>query len=533
MAYYTFYPPSVTVGGIGAIGLDSLTSPLYVFISAQSFGSNGNISPFSDTFTFDGIGNLPALILILTDFGNQVVAILTIDLSTEVSGGNYFTYPVTSYILNNASIASLTTNGIPVRLDFRTVSNGPTGPTGTSGAEGPVGVTGPAGTGPTGATGPTGGSFTGLTGPDGATGMSVTGSTGPTGITNFGQVGPVGRTGITGPTGMTGASIVGVTGPTGPTATSNIGATGNTGANGGTGPTGASGIGSQGPAGPSGIVFAGPVGPIGPTGSTGPTGHTGVTGSTGPTGPTGQDTTGPTGVNGTGSLVITRQTFNTNPAGAVGAYAAPVGLKFAVVEVIGGGGGGGAMGANSSSATTAAGAGGGGGGYTMGVYSAAQLGASQPFAYGAAGTYGVFPAPGGTGGTSTFGSPVLLTAYGGAGGSSMTGVSGTSVVFGGVGGGATGGIVNITGGNGGNAIVVSNAFFLGGNGGNAINCPPGFTSPTSYYDFPQFAGGDASGMGGNGGEQWGLAPPFSGDYSTNGNYPVWGGIYVTEYSYVA
>lgn len=135
---------------------------------------------------------------------------------------------------------------------------------------------------------------------------------------------------------------------------------------------------------------------------------------------------------------------------ATGTYTPTSGMKFCLVILTGGGGGGG--GADNNAATAffcGVGGGGGGGGTSIGLFTAATIGASQAVTVGAAGTAGSATngTAGGTGGNSTFGA--LLTANGGVGGvGSGLSTSLGQVVDGGAGGTAATGTFNTTGGDG-------------------------------------------------------------------------------------
>jgi hypothetical protein len=120
----------------------------------------------------------------------------------------------------------------------------------------------------------------------------------------------------------------------------------------------------------------------------------------------------------------------------------PAGLKYAIVEVLGGGGGSGGL----SSSDTAIG-GGGAGGYGKKFLLASSLGSSETVTIGAAGTGGTTGANNGTkGGTSSFGTHVSCT------GGDPSNANSSS---GGSGGTSTGGDINISGRNGGNALTIS------------------------------------------------------------------------------
>lgn len=127
------------------------------------------------------------------------------------------------------------------------------------------------------------------------------------------------------------------------------------------------------------------------------------------------------------NLIVGNQYFTTPGAGT---YTPTAGMRQVLVECIGGGGG-----ASGS-------CGGGGGGYARKMYTADQIGASQPFVVGAAGSGASVPNPGTNGANTTFSSgSLLITASGGTGG----GQTGNYNAAGGTG---TGGDINISGGNG-------------------------------------------------------------------------------------
>lgn len=168
-----------------------------------------------------------------------------------------------------------------------------------------------------------------------------------------------------------------------------------------------------------------------------------------------------------------------------GTWTKPAGLKYAVVEVQAGGGAGGgapATGVGQSSA----GAGGQGGGYARSMFTAAQLGASEPVTVGAGGA-GVSAAGGNSGGASSFGAAgTLVSAPGGAGGQAITANTLTGfghgaatphsmtgqIQIGGGGGqvGGRGGAQGCIGGGGGSSYLGTGA---GGRGGPSGNGDPG------------------------------------------------------------
>lgn len=135
---------------------------------------------------------------------------------------------------------------------------------------------------------------------------------------------------------------------------------------------------------------------------------------------------------------------------ATGTYTPTTGMRFCLVIATGPGAGSGGIDADAAASRAAAGGGGGAGGTAIGLFTAAQIGASQAVTIGAAGTGG--PNTGGPGGATsptTFGA--LLTANGGNPGGGAQATQPVFAVAGGAGGSASGGIMNIAGGNGGEA----------------------------------------------------------------------------------
>lgn len=134
-----------------------------------------------------------------------------------------------------------------------------------------------------------------------------------------------------------------------------------------------------------------------------------------------------------------------------GTYTKPSGLVRAEVWVVGGGGGGGAFSTGNSRGAP----GGGAGGLAYELIAAASIGGTETVTIGAAGA-GNSDAAGSNGGTSSFGA--LCSATGGTGG-------GSTQTDGGAGGSGSGGTINMTGGQGGSAVVV--AASTSGKGGDA------------------------------------------------------------------
>lgn len=154
-------------------------------------------------------------------------------------------------------------------------------------------------------------------------------------------------------------------------------------------------------------------------------------------------------------------------------YTPSEGMFQCIIECVGGGGGGGSATGQGSSPVRAAGGGGGAGGYTIGIYSASTIGASQSITIGSGG------GSGSSGNTTSVGS-LISSSGGGSGG------SGGVVGAGGSGAGASGtGTLSVAGGDGCCGIGV----FVGGTGSDAI----GGTGGASY-----FGSGGAGGSAGNG-----------------------------------
>jgi len=213
-----------------------------------------------------------------------------------------------------------------------------------------------------------------------------------------------------------------------------------------------------------------------------------------------------------GSFIVNERVFTTS-----GTYTPTAGMLYCEVEILGGGGaGGGAL------ATTVAqnslGTGGGGGEYAFGVFSSAQIGASQTVTIGAGGTANS-GAAGGTGGTTSLGS--LMTALGGAGGTTTT--AGPNASAGGaVGGtGGTGGSFRNAGAQGGGVSAVFGSVALASIGGNSIYGAGGTAVPTGNSS--SGTAGLGYGSGGSGGTNYGTASANSGGAGAPG------GVFITEY----
>jgi hypothetical protein len=201
--------------------------------------------------------------------------------------------------------------------------------------------------------------------------------------------------------------------------------------------------------------------------------------------------------------------INIQPFTASGTYTPSPGMSQCIAISTGAGGGGG--GADSTDGTSTAGAGGGGAGSTcIELFTAAQIGASQAVAIGAAGAAGaVTGGTGGTGGDTTFGA--FHTAGGGSGGVGATGPDDCFGGTGGAGGTATGGLINIPGGGGQGGTGVPNNAGIGGMGGASL-WGGGGVGP--FARSASLAGGAASAYGAGGG----------GAFNNNNTSGVLGGV---------
>lgn len=178
-----------------------------------------------------------------------------------------------------------------------------------------------------------------------------------------------------------------------------------------------------------------------------------------------------------GNCFTNWQLFNAN-----GNYTVPAGVTKIKVIVWGGGGGG----ATSSGIGNRGGGGGGGGGYAEGIYSVTPS-ASYTVIVGAGGTAG------NNGGTTSFGSPVLIQATGGTAGYGTGASAGGN---GGAGGIGSGGFLNSTLGSGGSGgysagatPAQTNSATNGAGGGGAGGVMAGTIA----------AGGGGGGIGGGNG----------------------------------
>ena len=198
-------------------------------------------------------------------------------------------------------------------------------------------------------------------------------------------------------------------------------------------------------------------------------------------------------VSGSGDIAsVNIQTFTSN-----GTYTPTSGMVYCVIEVVGGGGGGGAS--TTAAGQASAGSGGCAGGYSRGVFTAADIGASQSVTVGAGG------ASASAGNTTSVGSTLIQATGGGPG---MT-VSSAFMAQVGV-GGSTGGVgslgdVNLTGGEGGAACIIvdTSVAFLGQGGQGGVTVFGGAAVQsyvvTSGITTSTGRAGQAPGAGGSGG----------------------------------
>jgi len=211
------------------------------------------------------------------------------------------------------------------------------------------------------------------------------------------------------------------------------------------------------------------------------------------------------------SLKVQTQVFTIN-----GTYTPTSGMIYCKIECLGGGGAGGGA-AATGGGNFSAGAGGGGGEYALGIFTAAQIGASKSVTIGAGGTANS-GASGGNGGNTSVGS-TLISANGGIGGVTIGATAVPSSQNGSLGGsGGTGGDLRTPGSPGGYALCVfSAAFAFGGPGGGSQYGAGGVGG------FGQGSAGLGYGSGGSGSQN---AASLSAIAGGNGAPGI---VYITEY----
>lgn len=174
----------------------------------------------------------------------------------------------------------------------------------------------------------------------------------------------------------------------------------------------------------------------------------------------------------------TTQTFT-----ASGTFTVPAGVNKVTVKAWGGGGGGG--GVESGGTSNKSGGGGGGGAFVLNNSVTVTPGANVTVTVGTGGT-GTVNQNGGTGGSSTFGSAVPVTAPGGQGG--IRGIGGGDVT----GAGGTGGSGTHDGGTGATAPSATES---GGGGGGAGETGAGGSTTSATAGAGGAGGGGAGGAG--------------------------------------
>jgi hypothetical protein len=200
---------------------------------------------------------------------------------------------------------------------------------------------------------------------------------------------------------------------------------------------------------------------------------------------------------------------------ATGTYTPTAGMLYCQIECIGGGAAGG--GSDGTGGLVAAGSGGGAGEYSVGIFSAATIGASKAVTIGAGGT-GVSGAAGNNGGNTSV--DALISSNGGIGGT--TGSNAASVlVQGGLGGtGGSGGNYRTPGQAGQSGYAsLSGGASLGGAGGNSQVGAGGIGIASAAS---AGANGLGHGSGGSGSVSFGSGPQTGGNGAS-------GIVIVTEY----
>jgi hypothetical protein len=180
-------------------------------------------------------------------------------------------------------------------------------------------------------------------------------------------------------------------------------------------------------------------------------------------------------------------------------YTPSQGMKFVWARCVGAGGAGGGTPVTTSTQVAAGGGGGGAGGYTEGLFTAAQIGASQTVTIGTGGAP-VTGASGGNGSATTFGA--LLTATGGTGGPIGVVSTASTVAGGAASGSGSGGFLNIVGQTGwdGWGIISGTVSLVQGGPGGMSPLWGGFGTPAMVPGPGSINGinGNGAGSGGSG-----------------------------------
>lgn len=228
--------------------------------------------------------------------------------------------------------------------------------------------------------------------------------------------------------------------------------------------------------------FPGPQGLVGPIGNPGSAGQQGSNGILSIDGVDGED--GIIQLVKLLSIVLGNIVVQVKTSGS-GTYTPSTNMKAVLVICIGGGGG-------NPGSTTAdiAFSGGGGGGCAIKLFTAAEIGTSQPYAVGAVSTT--------TGNNSGLGTANALLQATGGGAGVITAASNNAFSRGGIGGVGTLGDLNINGEGGSHGHTISATVGIGGNGGNSV-LGGGGRGGGSNTSFLQGEAGGAYGGGAGGG----------------------------------
>lgn len=192
--------------------------------------------------------------------------------------------------------------------------------------------------------------------------------------------------------------------------------------------------------------------------------------------------------------VTTGRLIGTQVFTASGTYVPTPGMGSVKVTLVGGGAGGAGIPATPAG-QSAGGAGGGAGGIGVYMFTAAQIGTSQPIVIGAGGAGGNFT-NGSNGGSTAFGSGGVLGQMGGGTGGLVCGPTGATTACGGSNGGALQGgspIWSANGAAGGQTLIFGSTAVIAGFGGIGYQGGGGGTANN------QGNGGAATGPGGGGG----------------------------------
>jgi len=217
-------------------------------------------------------------------------------------------------------------------------------------------------------------------------------------------------------------------------------------------------------------------------------------------------------------IIVAQQVF-TSP----GTYIPTPSMNFCFIEVYGGGGAGGGTQFSTVLGVGSAAGGGGAGAYSIGLFTASQIGSSQLVGVGLGGT-GRTGAPGDPGGLSFFGD--LLTAFGGNGGNFMSSNINNFGSTNGGGGGpqGEGGSFNGRGASGFASLVVGNVFAISGAGASTNLGGGGASVIASSSSETGIAARPSTGSGGSGAALQNI--DFSASAGGNGSAGI---VIITEF----